>query len=162
MKKTVKWALCGAALLALLALDAAVTWRLASSRTDRAASAAAPVRLEAQDPLMQFRLEREQLRARQEAQLNDIIYSDRSDAATAAQAQEQLLSLLARAEQEVTLEGLLQGRGFEDALVSVGERSANVLLRRETVTQRESAVILELVMRETGLTGGNVKIIPVK
>ena len=26
----------------------------------------------------------------------------------------------------------------------------------------ESAVILDLVMRETGLTGGNVKIIPVK
>ena len=107
-------------------------------------------------------MEREQLRARQEAQLNDIIYGDKSDAAAIARAQEQLLSLLSRAEQELTLEGILQGRGFEYAVVSVGERSANVLLRRETVTQRESAVIMELVLRETGLTGGNVKIIPVK
>ena len=72
------------------------------------------------------------------------------------------MSLIERAEQELTLEGILQGRGFADAVVSVGERSCNVLLRQESVTQQESAVILELVMRETGLTGGNVKIIPVK
>lgn len=146
--------------VALLALDTLVTWKLASCQNAPAAAAVSP--LEAVDPLDQFRLEREQLAARQEAQLNDIIYNDRTDAATVAQAQEQLLSLLSRREQELTLEGVLQGRGFEGALVSVGERSANVLLRRETVTSAESAVILELVMRETGLTGGNVKIIPVK
>jgi len=79
-----------------------------------------------------------------------------------SRAQAQLMSLMERREQEVTLEGILQARGFDGALVSVDERSANVLLRREAVTSRESAVILELVMRQTGLTGGNVKIIPVK
>lgn len=160
MNKAMKgaaWALC---LALLLAADAAITWRAAVKRMNRAESASAAV--EAMDPLDQFRLEREQLRAREEAQLNDIIYSDRSDAATVSRAQERMMSLCARAEQEATLEGLLQGRGFGEALVSVGERSANVLLRAEAVTQQESAVILELVMRETGLTGGNVKIIPVK
>lgn len=162
MPKSLKWALCAAAFLVLLALDSHITYSVAVSGMDRAASASLEPRLEAADALGQFRLEREQLRARQEAQLNEIIYSDQSDAQTIARAQEQLLSLMSRAEQELTLEGLLQGRGFEDALVSVGERSANVLLRKETVTQQESAVILELVMRETGLTGGNVKIIPVK
>lgn len=155
MKKAA-WAL---AVAMLLILDTFVTWRMASDRNVRPAAAPA---LEAVDPLDEFRLEREQLAARQEAQLNDIIYNDKTDASTVAQAQRQLLSLLTRREQEVTLEGILQGRGFDGALVSVGERSANVLLRREAVTSAESAVILELVMRETGLTGGNVKIIPVK
>lgn len=162
MRKSIRWGLAALALAALLALDALVAraWTLRSLATVAEASSTAT--LEAVDPLDQFRLEREQLRARQEAQLNDIIYSDRSDAQTVARAQEQLMGLLARSEQELTLEGLLQGRGFDGALVSVGERSASVLLRRETVTQRESAVILDLVMRQTGLTGGNVKIIPVK
>ena len=161
MKKPIRWALAALALAALMAADALVA-RALTLRALAPTSEAASAVLEAVDPLDQFRLEREQLRARQEAQLNDIIYSDRSDARTVARAQEQLLSLLSRAEQELTLEGLLQGRGFEEALVSVGERSANILLRKDAVTQRESAVILDLVMRQTGLTGGNVKIIPVK
>ena len=162
MKKRIRRALAALAMAALLALDALIARAWTLKTCERAAQAASTASLEAVDPLDQFRLEREQLRARQEAQLNDIIYSDRSDAQTVARAQEQLMGLLARSEQELTLEGLLQGRGFDGALVSVGERSANVLLRRETVTQRESAVILDLVMRQTGLTGGNVKIIPVK
>ena len=154
-----KKAMLALAVILMLALDSLVTWKLANGRSVQPTAAAV---LEAVDPLDQFRLEREQLTARQEAQLNDIIYNDKSEAETVNRAQAQLLDLLDRREQEVTLEGILQSRGFDGALVSVGERSANVLLRRETVTSRESAVILDLVMRQTGLTGGNVKIIPVK
>ena len=162
MKKAVKWAVLAVALVALLAADALIARAWTLKVIDKGVEAAAPATLTTVDPLDQFRLERDQLRARQVAQLNDIIYSEKSDAQTVARAQAQLLSLMERQDAEVTLEGLLQGRGFEGALVSVGERSANVLLRREAVTQRESAVILDLVMRQTGLTGGNVKIIPVK
>ncbi len=162
MRKELKWAACALILAALLSLDAFVTWQVAEDRLSAAQTASAAMPVEAVDPLDQFRLEREQLRAREQAQLNDIVYSEKSDAQTVARAQERLMSLYSRAEQETALEGILQGRGFEGALVSVGERSANVLVRAQSVTQRESAVILELVMRETGLTGGNVKIIPVK
>ena len=77
----------------------------------------------------------------------------------------------------------LKARGIEPTLcvVRVGERADDLsyekgVIKRceqvgvslkqvilpDTVTQAESAVILELVLRETGLTGGNVKIIPVK
>ena len=162
MKREIKRALVGCALLALMALEAAAGYLLGMRSGSVMTSAPASTAIETVEPLSRFRLEREQLRARQEAQLNEIIYGEKTDAETVALAQSQLLSLMRRSEQEATLEGLLQGRGFEDALVSVGERSANVLVRRETVTQSESAVILDLVMRETGLTGGNVKIIPVK
>ncbi len=47
-------------------------------------------------------------------------------------------------------------------MVTVSERSANALIPRERLTMQETAVILELVTRQTGLSGGNVKIIPVK
>ena len=162
MSRILKRTLCGLLLFALLAADALVTHELTSRHMNRARSAAASAPPEQVDPMDAFRLEREELRAREEAQLNDIVYSDKSDADMVARAQARLMSLYTRSEQEAALEGILQSRGFEGALVSVGERSANVLLRREAVTQQESAVILELVMRETGLTGGNVKIIPVK
>jgi len=151
------------AMAGLLALESAVTWRLASRRFSRAGSAPALSQAPTpSDPMHSFRLERQQLRARQEAQLNDIIHDDSSDPQVVAQAQRQLMEELARAEQEAAIEGILQSRGFDDALASVSANTANVLVRGEALTQRETAVILDLVMRETGLTGGNVKIIPVK
>lgn len=156
--KRALWALLG---LCLLAADAGITWRLATQRTMENVESAPASAAATADPISDYRLEREQQRARQEAQLNELIYSE-GDGELAGRAKAQLMDLLARTEQETILEGILRARGFEDALVTVSDRAANVLVRREALTQRETAVILDLVLRETGLTGGNVKIIPVK
>ena len=159
MNKPMKRALMIALAAAALAADSWISVRLAGR--GGAVSVSATVE-EDTDPMQSFRLEREQLRAREEAQLNQIIYSAGAEGED-AQARQRLMDMLKHAEAENTLEGVLRSRGFEDALVTVSDHSANVLLRRDTpLTQRETAVILELVMRETGLTGGNVKIIPVK
>lgn len=124
--------------------------------------ASAPVETEAPvDPMTQFRTEREQLYAMQTAQLNEIIYGEKTDDETRAMAQRQLLTMLAQAEKQTTLEGILHARGFPDAVVTVAEDSVNVLLRADIVTSQEASVVLDLVLRETGVTGGNVKIIPI-
>ncbi len=161
MNKTVRIALAAFTLAALMTADTLVTMALVKRRENRAASAPAYSTV-LDDPMARFRLEREQLRARQEAQLNDIIHADDGDEENAARARGQLLDMLDHARTESNLEGILQSRGFEEALVSVSDTAANVLIRGQTPTLGESAVILDLVMRETGLTGGNVKIIPVK
>ena len=161
MNRTAKRVLGILALSVLLAVDALVTRTLVLRQANRAGSAPAYSQLKS-DPMASFRLEREQLRARQEAQLNDIIHSPDGDGEIAAQARRQLLDMLAHARSENAIEGILQSRGFEEALVSVSASAANVLIRGEALTYAQSAVILDLVMRETGLTGGNVKIIPVK
>ena len=66
-----------------------------------------------------------------------------------------------REDREETLQGLLRARGFEGAVVSVSGGTASVLVRSEALNRQEAAVIMELVMRQTGITGGNVKIIPI-
>ena len=43
----------------------------------------------------------------------------------------------------------------------MAEDSVNVLLRADIVTSQEASVVLDLVLRETGVTGGNVNIIPI-
>ena len=161
MNRAMRWTLGLLLLAALLVGDALVTARLVTKRMHRAESAPAYSRI-GSDPMAAFRLEREQLRARQEAQLNDVIHDADADGETRAQARRALLDMLAHARSENAIEGILQSRGFEDALASVSDSAANVLIRGEGLTHAQSAVILELVMRETGLTGGNVKIIPVK
>ena len=122
----------------------------------------APVNAAVQeDAVAAFRTEREQLRAMQKAQLNEIVHGDGSEPEIAALAQRQLMELCSREEHELTLEGLLTLRGFDDPVVTVQSDSVNVLLRAELVTQQECSVILDLVCRETGVQSGNVKIIPI-
>lgn len=113
------------------------------------------------DPVQQFKTVRRQLRAMQKAQLNDIVHDNETDAELAAMARRQLMELCACEEQEITLEGVLNLRGWENPVVTVHKDSVNVILCAESIGMQESSVILELVCRETGVQSGNVKIIPI-
>lgn len=115
----------------------------------------------AADPFERFRTERQQLRQMQTAQLNELIYGGKADEQIVRLAQEKLLSIMDCAEKETSLEGLLTLRGFEDAIASVDSDAATIVVRAQSVTQQQTAVIVDAVMRETGLSGGNIKIIPI-
>lgn len=112
------------------------------------------------DPIEQFRTERQQLRQRQISQLNDLIHSENAESEIVAMAQRQLLELTTRQEQECTIENVLRLRSFEDAVATVHADSVNILVRADSLNRQQTAVILELATRETGISGGNVKIIP--
>lgn len=148
--------------IALMLMATAGGWCAGRSSVERGVQAVvAEASTGEEDAIATFRLEREQLRAMQKAQLNEIIHSDASEAEIAALAQRQLMEICSREEHELTLEGLLAIRGFDDPLVTVQSDSVNVLLRTQAVTQQECSIILDLVCRETGVQSGNVKIIPI-
>lgn len=113
------------------------------------------------DSIDAFKTLRQQLRAMEKAQLNDVAHGEDSSSEVAQMARRQLVELCAREEQELTLEGILALRGYEKPVVTVHADSVNVLLQTETITRQESSTILELVCRETGVQSGNVKIIPI-
>lgn len=113
------------------------------------------------DPVTRFRTERETLRSRQTGELNDIIHSPDADPDTVNMAQRQLMELMKTQETESKLEGILRLRGFEDALVTVSTSSVNVILKDPAENRRETAMILDLILRETGVTAGNVKILSI-
>lgn len=113
------------------------------------------------DAIERFRTMREQLRAMEKAQLNDVAHGADTDEALREMAQRQLVELCAREEQELTLEGVLEMRGYARPVVTVHAGSVNVLISVQVITRQESASILELVCRETGAQAGNVKIIPI-
>ena len=117
--------------------------------------------VQTQDPIEKFRTERQQLRAMQKAQLNDIAHDADAQAETAELARRQLIEICAAEEQELTIEGILAARGFQDPVATVHNGSVNILIRTETLTRQESSVILDLVCRETGATSGDIKIIPI-
>ena len=71
------------------------------------------------------------------------------------------MSLRRWMEQEATVEAVLSARGYETPVVTVHSDSVNIIVRAESLSQADAEVILELTTRETGVSGANVKIIPI-
>lgn len=144
-------------LITLLATTAAVTGCEVHENPETSAAAA---RTEYESPAARYKRIREDLRAAAKSQLNDIAHSS-ADEELARMAQEQLIRVCLQDEQEATCEGILEMRGFEDPVVTVHAGSVNVILSGGPVTEQQSAVILEMICRETGTERENVKIIPI-
>ena len=127
--------------------------------------AASPARMEgasAEDPLLAFQRERSMLRSEERRTLREIMDDPSADSMLVAQAGTRLMKVMDWTDQEATIEGILRARGYEGLIVSVHQDSANVLIRGDAPTRQQAAQILELVSRETGLGGGEIKIIPVE
>ena len=161
MKRLKRRAAAARVILLMLTATAGVCLYIRKDAPRAMRAEAAQAVAAAGDPVTRFRTEREELRSREVSQLNDIIHDASSDGETVNRAQRQLMDLMKAQEREHTLEGLLNMRGFEGALVTVSDASVNVVLRGDTPTQRQSALILDLVLRETGVTAGNVKILSI-
>lgn len=158
MHRIVKWGCACMALVLAGVTGFAVGMQFQISSQPEASVVSQPIE---KDALEAFRTERQQLRQMQLSQLSEMIHSDGSEAQIVALAQQRQLELMEWAEQELTLEGVLAMRGFDGAVATVHTDSVNVMVRAESVSQQEAAVILELVARETGISVGNVKIIPI-
>lgn len=65
-------------------------------------------------------------------------------------AEEQKAKLLEYMEMEKSVESLIRNKGFTDAFVLITDRSVNVTIQTETLSDRDAAKILDIVLRETG------------
>ena len=143
----------------VLVLSAAVlaAWLLFG----RSGGAAGTVRLAPVQTIGEFYVDRAALRRNELDRLNDIVSDTGTPEEIRLAAGRRALEVLERADKEAAIEAVLAARGYEPVLVTVQSDSVNVLIRSERLERQDAAVILDLVMRECGVTGGNVKIIPV-
>jgi len=114
-----------------------------------------------EDPMRAFRTERTVIREIEMAQLNNIISSEFSGEEMRMAAERQLMELCDFMEKEVTIEGVLRLRGYADALATVHRDSVNIIIRADEIKKEDTAILLSLAMQETGVSGGNIKIIPI-
>lgn len=109
-----------------------------------------------------FRVKREQTREQELAYIDSVIANANTDQQTLSEAQMMKLDMTGIMETELKVEGLLKAKGFSDAVVTVGDDSVNVVIKKETLSQNEVAQILEVVKTETKMVTKNIKIIPSK
>ena len=109
----------------------------------------------------EYSTERGQLRSKLISELKDIIYDESTSPEVLATAQMSLIKNMEWMEMEATLEDIIALKGYGEAIVTIHQDSVNILIRKDELTQSQTAAILELACRETGITSGNIKIIPI-
>jgi len=107
-----------------------------------------------------FRVQRQETRDEEVQYLQAILQDEKTDDATRTTAQLQLAQLTDTMEKELTVETLLQAKGFERVIVLSHDDSVNIVVGGETLTDAQVAQILSIAMEETGESADAIKIIP--
>lgn len=108
------------------------------------------------------KLTREQNRAKNKETLLEIINNKSVASKDKKAAVQEVAQITKNAEQENAAEMMLEAKGFEDAVVSISEDSADVVVNMEKLTEKEMAQIEDIIKRKTDVSAENIVITPVK
>lgn len=106
------------------------------------------------------RLLKEQTRAKNKETLLEIINNANIAESQKQEAVDSMIELTDVAERETAAEILLETKGFADAVVTVTEDSADVVVGISTLTDAQCAQIEDVVSRKTGVPAENIVINP--
>lgn len=95
------------------------------------------------------KLNREQVRSRNEASLLEIINNTEISEDMKADAIASMNQLMDRAEKELDAEILLDAKGFKDSVVSINDDSVDVIIGAASITEEQRAQIEDIVTRKT-------------
>lgn len=106
------------------------------------------------------RLLKEQTRAKNKETLLEIINNANIAESQKQEAVDSMIELTDVAERETAAEILLETKGFADAVVTITEDSADVVVGISTLTDAQCAQIEDVVSRKTGVPAENIVINP--
>ena len=116
---------------------------------------------EAATTVAQAKVSREQVRAQNKETLQAIIDNTNLSDAEKQDAVAQMVQMTEIAEQEVAIETLMATKGFSEAVVSLTEDSADVVVNAEELTDANRAQIGDIVTRKTEIAPENIVITPI-
>jgi len=107
-----------------------------------------------------YRVDRQATRNQTMLFLDSIIANEASSAEAIRDAEQQRMELVLRMEKELTLEGLIQAVGFEDAFITMATTNINVIVRADALTEDEMTSIFNIIVEETNFGAQNIVIVP--
>ncbi len=106
------------------------------------------------------RSDRDATRESEFLMLDAIMNSENSSQSAKKTAEEQKMALVKRMEKEHSLETLIKGKGFEDAIVTIGDSGVSIVVGATELTQDQANQILSVVTTETTYKPNEVRVIP--
>lgn len=108
---------------------------------------------------VEYRLERDQTRSEEVDLLKGIVEDENSSQDTIKEAQQKIMNIVERTEQEMTVENLLKAQGFDDAVAMIHDESINIIVSEQNLTDDKVAQIQNIVINETDFEIPQIKII---
>ncbi len=108
---------------------------------------------------LESRLDRDRTRGEQLELLRQIVNNPNSDQGARQEANRRLIKLSESMGKELEVENLIKVKGFEDALVFLGEGTATVIVKAQSLAAPEVARIADVVTMATGLPAAKISIL---
>lgn len=115
----------------------------------------------AADYFTSAKLSREQTRAKNKETLMEIVNNSALSSADKKAAVEEVAKITQNSSKESDAELLLEAKGFSDAMVSISDGKADVVVSADNLTAKEMAQIVDIVKRKSGVSADNIVITPV-
>lgn len=106
------------------------------------------------------KMTREQVRAENKETLLEIINNNNLGEEQKAEAVAQMIAMTEIAELEATVETMLMTKGFSEAVVTLTESGADIVVSSREITDASLAQIEDIVTRQTGISAENIVINP--
>lgn len=107
-----------------------------------------------------YRNEREATRTQEIQFYDSIIASATASESAKIEAEQNKVALIAQMEKELVTEGIIRGKGFEDAIVTSSSSNVNVFVKSAELTSGEVAQITTVVTEQLGVEIDKIIIIP--
>ena len=108
--------------------------------------------------ILDMKMTREKQRNDLSEELNEIINNPSTTDKSREEASNMKLQLVKYQETELKIENLLSAKGFENALVYIGEDNVNVVVNKQGLSKSESARIFDLVAEQSGVSYDQIKL----
>lgn len=109
----------------------------------------------------QAKVSREQVRSRNKETLQNIIDNKDISEEEKKDAINQMVQMTEISEKETAAESLLAAKGFSDAVVSITDEQADVIVGASELSDANRAQIEDIVTRKTGVAAQNIVINPI-
>lgn len=107
------------------------------------------------------KMTREQVRAQNKETLMEIIDNENLTEEQKQAAVTEMIAMTKIAEQEASVETMLLTKGFTEAVVTLTENGADIVVNSEELTDANRAQIEDIVTRQTGIAPENIVINPI-
>ena len=108
--------------------------------------------------ILDMKMTREKQRNDLSEELNEMINNPSTTDKSREEASNMKLQLVKYQETELKIENLLSAKGFENALVYIGEDNVNVIVNKEDLSKSEAAKIFDLVAEQSGVSYDQIKL----
>lgn len=136
--------------------------QMVNATTDNSETLSGDQSIVTEDYFVQARLERDVKRSEAMDMLKEILLAEKTDKESRTQAEEEIHRLSDFTEKEMMMENMIRGKGYNEAIVFMGENLISIAVKSDGLNEIDAAVLRDIAISVTNYSGDKVKIVEIK